>query len=32
VAANAFRLIETIEIGKELQFTGFECCPQTFEE
>lgn len=29
---KCLRLIETHEIGKELQFTGFECCRQTFEE
>jgi hypothetical protein len=25
-------LVETDESGKELQFTGIECCRQTFEE
>src|ERR1700694_168865 len=29
---KCLRLIETDEIPKELQFTGIECCRQTFEE
>jgi hypothetical protein len=29
---KCLRLVETDEIGKELQFTGVECCRQTFEE
>jgi hypothetical protein len=29
---KCLRLVETDESGKELQFTGIECCRQTFEE
>src|SRR3984893_15975494 len=29
---KCLRLVETDEIRKELQFTGIECCRQTFEE
>ena len=29
---KCLRLVETDEIPKELQFTGIECCRQTFEE
>src|SRR3984893_9897963 len=29
---KCFRLVEVDEIGKELQFTGIECCRQTSEE
>src|SRR6202521_6173992 len=29
---KCLRLVETDEISKELQFTGIECCRQTFEE